>query len=281
MEAMEFCKGADGAVIPYVFSIPGCPPMRPEPGFMELVSSLDFTSLSSCSLLVLCPPTSFFHLPALLSGAAGRPRSLAKKHGGEGGDLHVGGAAAEGQKNRVENKQRRDERQMHRDRDAETDSTDEDEDDEDDDDDASAGSELWATPDASWMCQWLIPFRFFLAGQQVSFLSWRRPTSRNSPPYSPGQWLWWPPSLHPSIPQPDGRRGLLVWQALLARARPWSRSSYLWVQSCSPLKQVAGSTLHTVAFQRAKVRRDTATRWGPCRPRRLIPPFLFLVCHNS
>lgn len=39
MEAMEFCKGADGAVIPYVFSIPGCPPMRPEPGFMELPSS--------------------------------------------------------------------------------------------------------------------------------------------------------------------------------------------------------------------------------------------------
>lgn len=58
-----------------------------------------------------------------------------------------------------------------------------------------------------------------------------------------------PPSIDP---QPDGRRGLLAWQALLARARPWSRSSYLWVQSCSPLKQVAGSTLHTVAFQRAK-----------------------------
>lgn len=75
-------------------------------------------------------------LPALLSCVVGRPRSLDEKRGREGGGLHTGEVAAEGQKDRVEKKQQRVERQMCRDRGAETDSTDEG---EDDDDDASAG----------------------------------------------------------------------------------------------------------------------------------------------
>lgn len=43
MEATKIHKGVDGVVIPYVFPIPGCPLMRPEPGFIEFVSSPDST----------------------------------------------------------------------------------------------------------------------------------------------------------------------------------------------------------------------------------------------
>jgi hypothetical protein len=80
-EAMDIRKGTDGAVIPYIFSILGCSLMRPEPSFMEFVSSPASTSLSSCSLLVLHPPTLSFLFPVLLSGATRRPHSLAEKHG--------------------------------------------------------------------------------------------------------------------------------------------------------------------------------------------------------
>ncbi|KAL5682681.1 hypothetical protein ACJX0J_009066, partial [Zea mays] len=66
-------------------------------------------------------------------------------HNGEGGGLRVGGAIAEGQKDRVEKPRRRAEHQM-RSRGTETFSIDED---GDDDDDANAGSELWAIPNAS------------------------------------------------------------------------------------------------------------------------------------
>jgi hypothetical protein len=59
--------------------------------------------------------------------------------------LRVGGAIAEGQKDRVEKPRRRAEHQM-RSRGTETFSIDED---GDDDDDANAGSELWAIPNAS------------------------------------------------------------------------------------------------------------------------------------
>jgi hypothetical protein len=65
---------------------------------MEFVSLPGSTSSSSCSLLVSHPLTPSFLLPALLSGAAGRPRSLAKKCGREGGSSRAGGAAPEGQK---------------------------------------------------------------------------------------------------------------------------------------------------------------------------------------
>lgn len=71
--------------------------MRPELGIMEFVSLHGPVSLSSYSSLVLHPPTPFVLLPALLSSAVGRPRSLAEEHGREGGGLRTGEGTTEGQ----------------------------------------------------------------------------------------------------------------------------------------------------------------------------------------
>jgi hypothetical protein len=48
---MEVHKVVDGAIILYVFLIPGCPLIRPGSGFVEFVSSS-----SSSSTLISCPP---------------------------------------------------------------------------------------------------------------------------------------------------------------------------------------------------------------------------------
>jgi hypothetical protein len=63
-EAKEICKDADEAVIPYVFSILGCPSMHTELGFMEFEFVL-FPYFPSSSLLFVSfapsdPPSSFF-----------------------------------------------------------------------------------------------------------------------------------------------------------------------------------------------------------------------------
>ena len=47
-EAMEPTKDSVGAVLDFVYPVPGHPPMRPEPGFVDFVSFLS--------------PCSFFHL---------------------------------------------------------------------------------------------------------------------------------------------------------------------------------------------------------------------------
>lgn len=47
---MEIHKGADGAIVTYVFLILGCPLMRPEPGFVEFVI---LPSSTLCSLFFL------------------------------------------------------------------------------------------------------------------------------------------------------------------------------------------------------------------------------------
>lgn len=47
---MEIHKGADGAIVTYVFLILGFPLMRPEPGFVEFISFPDSTL---CSLFFL------------------------------------------------------------------------------------------------------------------------------------------------------------------------------------------------------------------------------------
>ena len=39
-EAMEPSKDTAGVVLDYVYPVPGHPPMRPEPGFIDFVSSL-------------------------------------------------------------------------------------------------------------------------------------------------------------------------------------------------------------------------------------------------
>lgn len=49
-EAMEVWKGADGAVVPYVLPVPGCPPICPELGIVEFVNLSSFTLPSSSSL---------------------------------------------------------------------------------------------------------------------------------------------------------------------------------------------------------------------------------------
>ena len=47
-EAMEPMKDSVGAVLDFVYPVPGHPPMRPEPGFVDFVSLL-----SSCSSFLL------------------------------------------------------------------------------------------------------------------------------------------------------------------------------------------------------------------------------------
>ena len=47
-EAMEPMKDSTGAVLDFVYPVPGHPPMRPEPGFVDFVSFL-----ASCSFLLL------------------------------------------------------------------------------------------------------------------------------------------------------------------------------------------------------------------------------------
>ena len=47
-EAMEPMKDSAGAVLDFVYSVPGHPPMQPEPGFVDFVSFL-----ASCSFLLL------------------------------------------------------------------------------------------------------------------------------------------------------------------------------------------------------------------------------------
>lgn len=45
-DAMEPQKDSRGAIIEFMFPVPGCPPMRPEPGFIEFVSLLFLSSRS-------------------------------------------------------------------------------------------------------------------------------------------------------------------------------------------------------------------------------------------
>jgi hypothetical protein len=58
---MEIRKGADGTIVPYVFPIPGCLQLRPEPGFVAFASSPDstlflfFFSRRFCNLRPLPP----------------------------------------------------------------------------------------------------------------------------------------------------------------------------------------------------------------------------------
>ena len=47
-EAMEPTKDSAGAVLDFVYPVPGHPPMRPEPGFVDFISFL-----ASCSFLLL------------------------------------------------------------------------------------------------------------------------------------------------------------------------------------------------------------------------------------
>jgi hypothetical protein len=57
-EAMEVCKGADGAVVPYVLLVLGCPPICPELGHCGVCKFVQFHSpLFFLPFLVLDPPT--------------------------------------------------------------------------------------------------------------------------------------------------------------------------------------------------------------------------------
>ena len=47
-EAMEPMKDSAGAILDFVYPVPGHPPMRPEPGFVDFVSFF-----ASCSFLLL------------------------------------------------------------------------------------------------------------------------------------------------------------------------------------------------------------------------------------
>jgi hypothetical protein len=95
---MEIRKGADGTIVPYVFPIPGCLQLRPEPGFVEFASSPDstlflfFFSRRFCNLR--SPPSLL--PPTLFSGATERPRSPTEKRDRDGGSSHAGEAATEG-----------------------------------------------------------------------------------------------------------------------------------------------------------------------------------------
>lgn len=60
----ESLKDSTGAVLEYVFSVPGCPPMRPEPGFIEFVSIHFLLHPFPHRAPRIGPPTFLMSLPA-------------------------------------------------------------------------------------------------------------------------------------------------------------------------------------------------------------------------
>lgn len=55
-DAMETHKDAGGNAIPYVFLVSGCPPMQPEPGFVEFMSLSSLVFPFSLVSFPLLPP---------------------------------------------------------------------------------------------------------------------------------------------------------------------------------------------------------------------------------
>jgi hypothetical protein len=72
---MEVHKGVDGAAIPYAFHVLGCPPMCPELGFVEFVSS----PYSSSTPVFWPPAFLYISFASLPSSASGQPCPLPKR----------------------------------------------------------------------------------------------------------------------------------------------------------------------------------------------------------